>query len=144
MEIDASATAAPTVCARQGCGNPLTQPAGGGPLRRYCSDICRSADRRARLSGRTPAPLVIAGDAATSDLGGQLTATAAALAQLAEAVRSALTAADIEAVNARIAQAEASAAVRVSEAERALAEERHARLAAEEGATVAEETAAEA
>src|SRR6195256_2581161 len=122
MEIDAGASAAPTVCARQGCGNPLTQPAGGGPLRRYCSDVCRSADRRARLSGSTPAPLVLARDPAPPDLGGQLPATAAVLAQLAEAVRSALTAADIEAVNARIAQAEASAAVRISEAERSLAE----------------------
>src|SRR5947209_7402059 len=128
------------VCAREGCTNPVEQPTTGGHPRRYCSDTCRAADRRARLAReRVAASAPPAADLEPSDLGAQLVTTATTLAQLAFAVRAALVSTGADATQARVIRLEALAAERIASAERRVAEERQARLAAEEAAIVAEE-----
>lgn len=117
--MEASSSLSP--CAREGCTNPVEQPATGGHPRRYCSDACRAADRRARLAReRAATPVLSAEETGPSDLGAQLVATATTLAQLALAVRSALVTTGADATQARLAQVEASAAERIANAERRL------------------------
>ena len=126
------------LCARESCTNPVEQPATGGHPRRYCSDTCRAADRRARLAReRVTAPP--SADQEPSDLGAQLVTTATTLARLALAVRAALVSTGADATQARVIGLEAAAAERIAAAERRLAGERQARLAAEEAAVIAEE-----
>ena len=131
-----------TVCARQGCDNPLTRSPSGGPLRRYCSDPCRSADRRERRS-RADAdasrivPLSVVGEDDDGSPVAELRALSARLADVAHTIESALVEAEVDAVGARIASVEAVAAGQV--AERHAADEQRAALAAEEAAEVAED-----
>lgn len=146
MDTPPRATDAPTVCASQGCDKALTQPEGGGPGRRYCSESCRSADRR-RRPGRGGAkvvgivPLSVVQEDGGASLVAELRALSARLAELAHAVDSVLVEAEVDAVAARVASVEATAAEHV--AERQAAEDRHAGLAAEEAAEVAEDHAAQ-
>ncbi|HEY2706397.1 MAG TPA: hypothetical protein VGL20_22160 [Candidatus Dormibacteraeota bacterium] len=130
------------VCASPGCGRALAPTAEPGPLRRYCSDTCRTADRR-RRHGRAgaggPVPLAVVQEDGGAGLVAELRALSARLAELAHAVDSALVEAEVDAVSARVASIEAAAAEHV--AERQAAEERHAGQAAEEAAEVAEERA---
>jgi hypothetical protein len=135
------------VCARLGCENPLTRSPGGGALRRYCSDECRSADRRERRHRADAAaprivPLSVVGEEGDASPVAELRALSARLAGLAHAVESALVDAEVDAVGARIASVEAVAAGHL--AERRAAEEHRAGLAAEEAAEVAEDRASEA
>jgi hypothetical protein len=147
MDTPPGAADAPTVCASQGCENLLAQPAHSGPTRRYCSDSCRSADRR-RRSGRAGGsakrglvPLSVVHEDGGAGLVVELRSLSARLAELAHAVDSALVEAEVDAVSARVASIEATAAEHL--AERQAAEERQAGLAAEEAAEVAEERAAQ-
>jgi hypothetical protein len=147
MDRPRGATGAPTVCMRQGCENPLTQTPGGGPPRRYCSDACRSADRRERQSraDADPAeivPLSVVQEQGEASAVVELRALSARLAQLADAVDATLVDAEVDAVAARVASVEAVAAEHV--AERHAADERQAGLAAEEAAEVAEDLASAA
>jgi hypothetical protein len=147
MDRPRGASGAPTVCARQGCENPVLPPPGGGPRRRYCSDGCRSADRRERHSRADADPGGIVPFSVVQEEGeagpvAELRALSARLAQLADAVDSALVDAEVDAVAARVASLEAVAAEHV--AERQAADERQAGLAAEEAAEVAEDLASAA
>jgi hypothetical protein len=147
MDTPRGAAGAPTVCANQGCVNLVPQPAHGGPPRRYCSDGCRSTDRRrrsARAGGGAKTgvvPLSVVHEDGGAGLVTELRALSARLAELAHAVDSALVEAEVDAVSARVASIEATAAEHL--AERQAAEERQAGLAAEEAAEVAEERAAQ-
>jgi hypothetical protein len=146
MDTPRGAAGTPTVCASQGCENLVPQPTHGGPPRRYCSDGCRSADRR-RRSGRAGGaktavvPLSVVHEDGGAGLVTELRALSARLAELAHAVDSALVEAEVDAVSARVASIEATAAEHL--AERQAAEERQAGLAAEEAAEVAEERVAQ-
>ncbi|MEA2671671.1 MAG: hypothetical protein QOG45_1891, partial [Chloroflexota bacterium] len=145
MDTPRGAAGAPTVCASQGCENLLAQPTHGGPPRRYCSESCRSADRR-RRSGRAGGrattgvvPLSVVHEDGGAGLVMELRSLSARLAELAHAVDSALVEAEVDAVSARVASIEATAAEHL--AARLAAEERQAGQAAEEAAEVAEEAA---
>jgi hypothetical protein len=145
MDTPRGAADAPTVCASQGCENLLAQPTRGGPPRRYCSESCRSADRR-RRSGRAGGrartgvvPLAVVQEDGGAGLVAELRSLSARLAELAHAVDSALVEAEVDAVSARVASIEATAAEHL--AARHAAEERQAGQAAEEAAEVAEERA---
>jgi hypothetical protein len=130
------------LCARQGCDNPLSRSPSGGPLRRYCSDQCRSADRRERR-GRGDAdasrivPLSVVGEDGEGSPVAELRILSGRLAELAHSIESALVEAEVDAVGARIASVEAVAAGQV--AVRHAADEQRAALAAEEAAEVAED-----
>jgi hypothetical protein len=147
MDTPREAAGAPTVCASQGCENLVPQPAHGGPPRRYCSDGCRSTDRR-RRSGRAGGgakagvvPLSVVHEDGGAGLVTELRALSVRLAELAHAVDAALVEAEVDAVSARVASIEAAAAEHL--AERQAAEERQAGRAAEEAAEVAEERTAQ-
>jgi hypothetical protein len=144
MDTPRRATGDPTVCARRGCENPVTQPPGGRPPRRYCSDACRSAERRSRASAG-PAEIVCLSVVQEEGEAGpvaELLALSARLAQIADAVDGSLVDAEVDAVSARVASVEAVAAEHL--AERHAADERQAGLAAEEAAEVAEDLRDEA
>jgi len=139
MDTPRPATGDPTVCARLGCENPVTQQPGGRPPRRYCSDACRSAARRLR-SGAGPAQIVslsVVPEEAGEGPVAELLALSARLAQIADDVDGSLVDAEVDAVSARVATVEAVAAEHL--AERHAADDRQAGLAAEEAAEVAEE-----
>lgn len=144
MDRPSGASEAPTLCARTGCDNLLSPRRGGGTPRRYCSDACRSADRRERRtradadSGEVLTLSLVQGRGDVEPVA-ELRALTARLAELADAVDTALADAEIDAVAARVASVEALAAEHV--AERHAADERHAGLAAEEAAEVAEDLA---
>jgi hypothetical protein len=141
MNRPSGASGAPTVCARAGCDNLLSQPGGGGAPRRYCSDECRSADRRdrhTRVDADAGEVLTLSLVQTVGDAGpvAELRVLTARLAELADAVDTALVDAEVDAVAARVASVEAVAAEHL--AERQAADERHAGMAAEEAAEVAE------
>ena len=144
MDRPSGASEAPTVCARAGCDHLLSPRRGGGTPRRYCSDACRSADRRERRtrsdadSGEVLTLSLVQGRGDVEPVA-ELRALTARLAELADAVDTALADAEIDAVAARVASVEALAAEHL--AERHAADERHAGLAAEEAAEVAEDIA---
>jgi hypothetical protein len=144
MVVPREPSGAARLCARQGCENPFSRSPAGGPLRRYCSDACRTADRRERRSpGDADAsrivPLAVVGEEGDASPISELRALSARLAELAHTVESALVEAEVDAVGARIASVEAVAAGQV--ATRHAADEHQAAVAAEEAAEVAEERA---
>jgi len=141
MDRPSGASGGPTVCARRGCENLLSESSGGGRPRRYCSHACRSADRRSRFAvDPEEAPtLSVVQDPGEAGPVVELRALTARLAELADAVDTALVEAEVDAVAARVASVEAVADEQL--AERQAAEEHRAGLAAEEAAEVAEDLA---
>ena len=143
MDRSSGASGAPNVCARPGCGNLLGKAPRGGTSRRYCSDACRSADRRSHF-GDPAEVLTLSVVHSPGEAGpvAELRALTARLAELADAVDTALVEAEVDAVAARVASVEAVAAEQL--AERHAADEHRAGLAAEEAAEVAEDMASAA